>query len=134
MRRDLPQCQQRVALSDKFKRHGWFAFTRILQLSANNTNQARYLELVIFVGRTRIHAAVSRPACCRSRYSASIFQNNPRQICRILPPLLPRFVSLDNYANIPCVLAMAAIDPDLPDGFIIVDGDFLIRKLPVTVI
>jgi hypothetical protein len=49
--------------------------------------------------------------CCRSRYSASFSQNNPRQICRILPPLLPRLVSLDNYANIPCVLAMAAIDP-----------------------
>ncbi len=52
------------------------------------------------------------PTCCRLRYSASFSQNNPRQICRILPPLLPKLVSLDNYANIPCVLAMAAIDPE----------------------
>ncbi len=51
--------------------------------------------------------------CCRSRYSASFSNNNPRQICRILPPLLPKLVSLDNYADIPCVLAMAAIDPKL---------------------
>ncbi len=54
---------------------------------------------------------VRRMWCCRSRYSASFSMNNPRQICRILPPLLQRHVSLDNYANIPCVLAMAATDP-----------------------
>jgi hypothetical protein len=27
---------------------------------------------------------------------------------------------------------MTASDPDLPDAFIMVDGGFLIRKLPVT--
>lgn len=27
---------------------------------------------------------------------------------------------------------MAAIDPDLPDAFIMVHGGFLVRKLPVT--
>jgi hypothetical protein len=46
--------------------------------------------------------------CCRSRYSAKFSQNNPRRICRIPPPLLPRLVSLD-YAKTPWVLVTAAV-------------------------
>jgi len=43
--------------------------------------------------------AVKNPknmACCRSRYSGKFSQNNPRRICRIPPPLVPRLVGIDH--------------------------------------
>jgi hypothetical protein len=51
--------------------------------------------------------AMQMTRCCRSRYSASFSQNDPRRICLIPPPLLTGLVSLDD-ANTPAVLITAA--------------------------